>query len=344
MQKAEYKLTHNTISHLIQIEVTKALLAETEVTGQTRANLQLKSKAVNMFHMAHMLGVDLTLKDAEKAAEGKQIKTEDIRGTVLNNFRNALEFIQSNVTDDYMDIDSNIMIHLNKIMLTDWKESWEAKVRTTTDGYDQTFDDWAMLGSPDFQADVELRSLLDQYKSSISTEHFLVRLAVLMFGLVRIIPFVTANKFTLILTATFLLNKNKYLEYSFLPMTRHFDIYGEEYAKLWVYATETGDLSKWIEAFLRNLANDMGGVKVEIEKRVSEENKGNKQPFLDLNKRQLKILRYLQTIPTVKREDYVQMMEVSTMTAFRDLDELCNKKLIRSDGKGRATRYMLSSR
>jgi hypothetical protein len=39
-----------------------------------------------------------------------------------------------------------------------------------------------------------------------------------------------------------------------------------------------------------------------------EETNTNSQPLLDLNKRQLKILRYLQTIPTVKREEYCQCL------------------------------------
>jgi hypothetical protein len=32
------------------------------------------------------------------------------------------------------------------------------------------------------------------------------------------------------------------------------------------------------------------------------------------------------------------------MTAFRDLDELVNKNLLRVDGKSRGTKYLLSSR
>ena len=82
----------------------------------------------------------------------------------------------------------------------------------------------------------------------------------------------------------------------------------------------------------------------EMVKTLNEEDKSSKKPFLDLNKRQLKILRYLQTIPTVKREDYVQMMDVSTMTAYRDLTELMEKKLVKLEGQGRGTKYMLSNR
>ena len=75
-----------------------------------------------------------------------------------------------------------------------------------------------------------------------------------------------------------------------------------------------------------------------------EEKRNTSQPFLDLNKRQLKILRYLQNIPTVQRDDYCQMMDVSTMTAYRDLNDLVSKKLIKVEGQGRGTKYKLASR
>jgi predicted HTH transcriptional regulator len=103
--------------------------------------------------------------------------------------------------------------------------------------------------------------------------------------------------------------------------------------------------SLWIERFVKSMARDVEEQKNEIDKQMAEEQEKNaKQPFLDLNKRQLKILKYLQTIPTVKREDYCAMMDVSTMTAYRDLDDLVNKKLIKVEGRGRGTKYMLVSR
>jgi len=38
------------------------------------------------------------------------------------------------------------------------------------------------------------------------------------------------------------------------------------------------------------------------------------------------------------------MMDVSTMTAYRDLTELMEKKLVKLEGQGRGTKYMLSNR
>lgn len=105
-----------------------------------------------------------------------------------------------------------------------------------------------------------------------------------------------------------------------------------------------GNATPWIEMFAQIIATEIKGVREKATRYSTDENKPTAQPFLNLNKRQLKILKYLQTIPTVKREDYVQMFDISTMTAFRDLNELLEKKLLRVDGQGRATKYLLGNR
>ncbi|MFC1780579.1 DeoR family transcriptional regulator, partial [Patescibacteria group bacterium] len=123
------------------------------------------------------------------------------------------------------------------------------------------------------------------------------------------------------------------------------DVYEEEYIEAWKQAAgESDDITLWIERFIRNFASEIKDTRESIEKLIQEYQEKNKQPFLNLNRRQLKILRYLQNIPQVKREEYVEMMDVSTMTAYRDLTELVRKGLLRLEGQGRGTRYMLVNR
>ena len=343
-----YQLTNSMMQNLIKLEVEKNNIENQDLNLQTRNQLQLRSKALNMFHMAHIIGVDLTIKDAEKAVEGKKILTEDARGTILTNFRNILEFIRSNVIDNYIEIDLNILLHINKIILTDWKELWESKFRSGGEQIDNTLDSWQHLRNNNIESNSlqdELLRIIDWYKSHTGKVHNAIRIGVLLYYLIRTAPFVVANKLTIIALADFLMHKTGLANKTYLPVTRNLDIYEDEYLEAWNRAlTSNDDITLWLERFIRNLANDMLDTKEELMKDISSEGKTGKQPFLDLNRRQLKILRYLQTIPTVKREDYVQMMDVSTMTAFRDLNLLVKKKLLRVDGKGRGTKYLLSSK
>ena len=63
----------------------------------------------------------------------------------------------------------------------------------------------------------------------------------------------------------------------------------------------------------------------------------------ELNKRQLKVIRYLQKFDNISRADYVRLNKnISFMTAFRDLKSLVEKGILVVKGKGNKTRYYLN--
>jgi|GEM_PF-1176928 len=359
MYEPKYTLSHTILNNLIKLETEKSLIENQILPDNVIIYMKNRAKSLNLLHLGHLIGVNLTLKDAEKLADGKRIETEDARGMILNNYRNILEFIRSSVAESYADIDLNILIHLNKIMLTDWRESWEAKFRIGGESIDNIYENWLDIRDKNIDPIViqdEINYLITWYKTNSAKIHPLIRIAIFLYRLLRIAPFVVLNKITLIAITDYLLYKNGYIHKTFIPTTRNFDIYEDEYLEAWTYAIqgklnsntqEVNDLDNitlWIERFIRNISNDIQEIRGVINTKLHEETRISKQPFLDLNKRQLKILRYLQTIPTLKREDYVQMMDVSTMTAFRDLNSLVKKKLIRVEGRGRGTKYMLKIR
>lgn len=348
MFEPKFKLTHTIINNLVKVEREKISLQKTQLSSRISNSLKAKSKATNLFHLAHIIGANISLKDAEKLSEGKKFEQSDARLLVINNFRNSLEFTRSTAADTYIDVDLNVLIHLNKIMLTGWKETWEAKFRTSGEELDVNLDNWVDLRDKEIEPvriQEELLNLIEWYKTNRGKIDPLIRIAVFIYRLIRITPFIAGNKLTVIAIADLLLYKNGFIDNTFLPVTRNFDIYEDEYLESWTSAlANQEDITLWVERFIRNISNDMLDLREEAQKLLGDEEKSTKQPFLDLNKRQLKILRYLQNIPAVKREDYVQMMDVSTMTAFRDLTDLSKKKLLKVEGKGRGTKYMLKNR
>lgn len=353
MYEPKYHINDNILNNIVKLETDKQTIENTILTTRTRNKLSQRAKTLDLFHFAHILNINLTLRDAEKVSEGKKVVTEDIRGILLNNYRNVLEFTRSNISETYVDIDLNIILHLNKILLTEWRETWEAKFRTEGEGVDLTLENWSNYRDESIEpmrVQQELASLIDWYKNSMSKVHNIIRIGIFIEKFIEISPLIFINKLTAVAIADYLLYKNGYVAKSQLSTTRSFDVYEDEYTDAWNQikqnrkSEDSRDITIWIERFTKNLAADMRETKDEMRKSIRDEEKGSKQPFLDLNKRQLKILRYLQTIPTVKREDYVQMMDVSTMTAYRDLAELVEKKLLKIEGQGRGTKYMLYHR
>lgn len=347
MEDSKFVISNRLLNYIIKIETTKVSLDAAPPTYQVRSKLSLRAKSLDLFHLAHMLGMSLTLKDAEKLAEGRKLESKDQKLNLLVNFRNALEYNRAVIGDNATPVDLNLLLHLNKIVLTDWRESWDVRFRDEGEALDPSTDNWVELHDPNIsgaQIETALRELFDWFAANSTRMNGLIAIGILLFRILEIMPFVIGNKLTILALADALLYRFGYADKTFLPVVRNFDQHESEYIESWQIARRSFDVSVWLEKFIGNLAQDIQENKAEVDQFLAEEEKGAKQPFLELNKRQLKILRYLQTIPTVKREDYCQMMDVSTMTAFRDMNDLVRKKLVKIEGQGRGTKYMLANR
>lgn len=347
MYQPNYKITDKILNFVTKVEILKSTVNIGQLDYSVRSRVSLQARANSLFHLAHILGLGLSLKDAEKLAEGRNLDAEDDKMRIMQNFRNLLEFNRSNAAESYTELDFTALLHLNRIILTGWKETWEVKFRSSED-IDLQYEDWATFTDKTIsQNDVEpqLVDLLTWYQSANGKVNNLLRIMVLAARLVQIMPFLAGNKYTIMGIVDLLMYQYGYTTALPLPITRPFDLNIVDFWKIWDEAVTSGDLTLWIEKYADILSKDATELKTDVDRMVhAETEKNTNQPFLDLNKRQLKVLRYLQTIPTVRREDYCQMMDVSTMTAFRDLNDLVRKKLIKVEGQGRGTRYMLVTR
>ena len=193
------------------------------------------------------------------------------------------------------------------------------------------------------QIQMAVDELIEWYKFSIPTHAPVVRIAIAFYRLIEICPFTAGNKFTLTSILDYLLLKNGLGAKVYSSVVRVIHQNDQILRTAFKSSKQNFDLTNWIEAFTTALAAEMMSVREEINDFVLDEEKSKQQPFLNLNNRQLKVLKYLQNVPLIKREDYCHMMEVSTMTAFRDLNDLVRKKLLKTEGQGRGTKYKLAS-
>lgn len=348
MFNPEFYISNRVLTNIVNIEKFIAQIKMLDLPAQQSLKLKAKAKSTNIFHLAHMISASMSIKDAERISEGRLFDQTSQQNIFLNNLRNLLEFVRSSLQDEYLDIDVSIILHMNKILLSNWKEVWDVKFRNPQLIEDNEWNDWLRLTDRTIEPlklQDELRFAFDWYKISAPKLHPLLRIPVLLYRLIQLAPFSYANKFTIIGAADFLLKKHSYLAEDFLSTFRIFDSNNSTIIALIekLNVEQNPDLTLWIEYFTEALANELGSINEEVKSTMNGSG-SQKKTFLDLNRRQLKILKYLQTIPTVKREDYVQIMEVSTMTAFRDLNDLVTKKLLRINGRGRATKYMLINR
>lgn len=346
MYQPKFSYSDQLVSNLIKLEGLKVSLSESDLSYSIKHKLTLKAKTSDIFHFSHLVGLDLTLKDSEKIANGLRLDNlSDVRNKLLNNFRNVIEFNRSNIADTYSELDFTVLLHINKLLLGNLKELWDSRFRGPSDTLTDD-DKWVELVDKNISGDdiqKEMINLVEWYKSVQVTMPEVVRIAIVVYRLLESSPYLYANLYTSILVADYISNKKGYSSRIYSSLIKMFDSNQEQLLEAYKISRTNFDQSIWIELFSDLLIKEVGSVKENISDFIVEDEKSKNQPFLDMNKRQLKVLRYLQTVPFIKREDYCHMMEVSTMTAFRDLNSLVRKKLLKVDGQGRGTKYRLTS-
>jgi hypothetical protein len=140
-----------------------------------------------------------------------------------------------------------------------------------------------------------------------------------------------------------LFEKSKLSLSGLLPIARNFVLYEDEYLEAMQVCKERGDdQTLWIERFVRGISLDISSLKNEAIRIEEEKIKKKKKKLLDLNSRQLKVINHLKHNPKIKRKEYVKMMGVSTMTAYRDINELVDRGILECKGGGRSTHYVLN--
>lgn len=348
MYTPKFTYTDRLVQNLVKLENSRTVLQEVDLSYEVKYKLSQHAKALNLLEISNMLNVKMGIKDAERITDGAKALEEfdNDKNKILMNIKKVQDFIRSSNAENYPEFEKSIIIEINRFTLNQWRETWEAEYRNFNDTIDERWDslvkyrDTSIIGQ---EVEGFMDELIEWYKYSIPTMTALVRIAIVFYRLLEIAPFIAGNKFTILVIIDYLLYKNGYSSKIFASTLRTLRLEDDRVERMIQVVRQTDDLSLWIDTFVKFVNDELLHVREEINTFIIEDEKSKAQPFLDLNKRQLKVLKYLQTVPVIKREEYCHMMDVSTMTAFRDLNDLVRKKLLKIDGRGRGTKYRLVS-
>lgn len=349
MYNPVFKYTEKLVSALLKAEQYKTNIISTDFSYNTKSELQKKSKTLNIFYLASLVKkTTIEFKDSEKIVNGilpEGIKKENLE--ILINFRNYMDFAYSDVNESTNEYDLKILLHIYKLIVFSWRETFILQFRDRFPSDLENKDNWGDFVDTNIDSYEKvvqhLNELVEWYASLDVNFPVLVKTSIFAYKLFEIQPFQNHNFISILAIIDFILSKYGYVYKNFASTLRAFYVNIENLKKSLYYSKINYSLEYWIESFVDAFVKEYLEVKKDISTYLMEEEKSKKKPFLNLNKRQIKILQYLQNVPSIKREEYCHIMEVSTMTAFRDLNDLVRKKLLKTEGIGRGTKYKLYS-
>jgi len=343
-------LSHNIVKELVTLETSLSRLLESSVTIDEDNQLIVE----DLTSLAQEYGLSITPKDARRIiskTSGQTAISEDEprsnsnEDTLLENFVVAAQYANTIKHNRNTYINNHTLLELLTILGKSLQLGEDQRFRNLNEFPNDRDEFLGLFQSTKYHtAEPEAATELLLQEFAGGNEQRFYKLSQLAFELLLLQPMVNGNRLVISLLLEILLGRmleGVDLKISFVSF---FTEYKEKLKKLKLITELPSKEVYWHEVFIDYIGVKMAKFVEEALAKNPAVKDENKKLFIDLNKRQLRILKYLQTIPVVRREDYVQMLNISTMTAYRDLNQLVRAKLIKTAGTGRGTKYMLMNR
>lgn len=339
-------LTHKMVHHIVKLEGSVKDIKNTLLPTSARRELLLRMAGENLHGVGKLAGLEVSFKESEKISRGRTLISPGTPEMVLSNFRSTSDFIYSSSNDKYISLSPSLLLHLNKLLTKGLVDDWDSgRFKNVSDDVINKYDSWYGNQTRDVK-DIDFQQhfsdVLNWFQETRFLIHPVIKIGCVVYELFQVYPFVSGNQLTILATVELLFEKSRHSLGGLFPVSRNFILYEEEYLEaMKLSAQKNDDMTLWIERFIRGVSLDLVSLKNEVVMLEEEKLKKKKKRLLDLNSRQLKLIRYLRHKPKIYRREYVKIMGVSTMTAYRDINELVDRKVIEVRGGGRSTYYIL---
>jgi Fic family protein len=343
MYTPKYYITNKILHFIVQFEIAFRDIESLPLPRKEKKKVQKRMKIENGYYISKLLGIDLSRNEIKSILVGKKINIFEKPAVLLVNYRNIIEFIDQMEKDKYLTLSPGTLLHINKLVTQNWNKDWDCgRFRSFTEEPSLQFDRWT---NPNLDKEKvvnnqqELGEIIDWVQETRFLVHPLIKIAVMIYELYFRAPFIAGNQLTLLGIIEMLYSQFNLSQKGLIPISRHFYTYEDEYKESLKGSHASDDLTSWIESFVRGVSLDLENLKDELYRLEEEKVQRKKELLLGLNSRQLQILNELKSKVKISRSDYADMMGISFMTAYRDLDELVDRKLIYRYGHGRSTYY-----
>lgn len=156
---------------------------------------------------------------------------------------------------------------------------------------------------------------------------------------VRIHPFVDGNGRTARALATLILLLKDFDIKRYFSLDEYYNQDRGSYYAALQSADKSQDLTEWLEYFSTGFLVSLSNVKNDILDMSNFDNEMNDK--IKLNENEIKILKFLEENDSIKNKDVQNLLNLSPQGSYSYIDKLVKKGLIKSQGRGRSTFYIL---
>ncbi len=347
MYKPTFKITNKMIMDIGKIEAAREIIINAPLLPLWEKRFREEALVRTVHHGTHLEGNQLDFEEAKEVVLSQNlhsVRTRDVQEVI--NYREVMDYLEKAVADKKQSISEAMFkrIHqlvVNKIMPANLSGQYRLKrvvIKDSSNGQ-------VTFRPPEPE---QIPYLINQFltwlnKTNQEEMHTAIKAGIAHYELVRIHPFLDGNGRVARSIATLILYSEGYDIRRFFSLEEYYDKDPLTYYEH-LQQAGGGDLTPWLEYFVKGIATEFEKIKLRIQK-LSSDNQlkhklGGKQVFL--NERQTKLVEYIQETGFLQNQAFPSLFpDYSEDTILRDLKDLMDKDLIRKIGKTKGAKYIL---
>lgn len=328
----ELLISHKLVSQLLSIEKTIATLPKTADNLSFYKKQARDTQITDLLTLAATLELPLSVDDAKDLLDTPEQRASQPQFRLLRNCIGVMKYTRTVREHTFT---TAVLQHENKLLSDGFSDFWEeGKVRASHETPTYAHDGLRNRPTqPTYQLWTDIRQQLSYANEEIN---LLLLAGITAYHILSSYPFLQFNLQTALLNAYTIIRPSDYwvsgttsimtalwktllrTDFTFDPSPTHFTQFIEKVVKEYGTQVET--------------IHDALGHQASIAPHIRA----------TLNDRQLKILTFFKQHKKLSRKKYASMMNIGIATAFRDLNDLNAKGLIKSTGQGRGTAYVIA--
>jgi Fic family protein len=340
-----FTYTHAMVRRLAAVAAAREVILHAHLIPKWEVSIR-REQIVRAAHASTAIeGNPLSLKEVSRLAEGREVMAARRAKDEVLNYLRVLEHIDSYQRAGLISLESILRLHHDITRDTLDDPATEGAVRNVkvVVGNRRTNE---VVYSPPPPNDVIplMKTLIGWLNSDAARQmHPVLVAGIAHYELVRIHPFIDGNGRTARALATLVLTMREFDIKRFFTLDDFYDSDRNAYYNVLKEVNRTyPDCTIWLEYFLQGVEISLHRVKERVLLLSSDKHRKGAGGQVALSERQMKIIEFIHARGSVKSGDLVRLFHISRQAGGKELAHMVELGLVRTERKGRATRYVMA--
>ncbi|WP_292370620.1 Fic family protein [Methanoregula sp. UBA64] len=339
-----FTYTHAMVSRLAAIAAAREVILHARLVPKWEVSIRREQLVLAAHASTAIEGNPLSLAEVSRLAQGREVMAARRAKAEVLNYLFVLEHIDRYQQEGAVTREHLLSIHRDITRETLDSPAAEGAFRTVKVVVGNRITREVVYSPPPVKEVVpQVTALLDWLNSEAAHGmHPVIAAGIAHYELVRIHPFVDGNGRTARALATLVLAMREFDIKRFFTLDDFYDSDRPAYYRILKEENLAyPDCTVWLEYFLSGVEVSLGRVKERVLLLSSDEHRKVKGGQVALSGRQMKIVEFIHANGSVKSGDLMRRYGISRQAAGKELRAMVGQNLIRPEGKGRATRYVM---